>query len=113
MKDYAAVTLSFTTMLLKRVPDVLDPNPIKLGFNIAKILIRITEVRCYSSHHSLTDSAYKVVKDNIDTADQQILSRVDQLHTIEEALDGWRSNNPAEEQGLEVYKKYACLFLCA
>jgi hypothetical protein len=111
VKDYATVTLSFTVMLLKRVPDVMDTNPIKLGFNIAKIVLQIINVRCCSSHHNPTDYAYQAVKDNINTIDWQILLTVIQLHMMEEALDGWWSNNLVEEQGLELYKKCTCIFL--
>ena len=45
VKDYATVALSFTTMLLKRLPDVVDPNPAKIAFGIAKVVLQIRDVR--------------------------------------------------------------------
>jgi hypothetical protein len=45
VKDYAAVALSFTTMLLKRLPDAVDINPAKIAFGIAKIVLQIRDVR--------------------------------------------------------------------
>ena len=69
---------------------------------------------CVAVLHTIARlTIYQAVKDNIDAVDRRILSTVNQLHTMEEALDGWRSNNPTEEQGLELYKKYACIFLWA
>ena len=57
-----------------------------------------------SSHHCLTDNGCQEVKGNIDTIDQRILSTVDQLRTVEEALAGWAPNNMEENQGIELYK---------
>jgi hypothetical protein len=45
VKDYAAVALSFTTMLLKRLPDAVDTNPVKMVFGIIKIVLQIKDVR--------------------------------------------------------------------
>ena len=44
------------------------------------------------------------MKGNIDAVDQRILSTVDQLRTVEEALAGWQPNNAEEKQGIELYK---------
>ena len=44
------------------------------------------------------------MKGNMDAVDQRILSTVDQLRTVEEALDGWEPNNPEEKQGIELYR---------
>ena len=44
------------------------------------------------------------MKGNIDLVDQRILSTVDQLRTVEEALSGWAPNNVEEIQGIERYK---------
>jgi len=45
VNDYAAVAFSFTTMLLKRLPDVVDLNPAKITFGIAKVVLQIRDVR--------------------------------------------------------------------
>lgn len=45
VNDYAAVAFSFTTMLLKRLPDVVDLNPAKIAFGIAKVVLQIRDVR--------------------------------------------------------------------
>jgi hypothetical protein len=92
-------------MLLKRLPDAVDANPAKIAFGIVKIVLQIKDVRRYSSHHRLTNYGYQEVKGNIDGVDQRILSTVDQLRTVDEALAGWQPNNPEEKQGIELYKR--------
>jgi len=61
-KDYASVTRSFTEMLLKKLPAALDPNPVKVAFSIAKIILEIKEVRQHSSHRPPTDHDLRVLK---------------------------------------------------
>jgi len=109
VKAYAAVALSFTTMLLKRLPDAVDTNPVKMAFGIIKIVLQIKDVRRRFSHRSLTDYSYQEVEGNIDAVDRRILSTVDQLHAVGGALAGWEPNNAEERQGLELFKTYACL----
>ena len=93
-------------MLLKRLPDAVDTNPAKIAFGIVKIVLQIKSVGRYSLQHCLrrTNYRYQEVQGNIDTVDQRILSIVDQLRTVEEALAGWQPNNPEEKQGIELYK---------
>ena len=91
-------------MLLKRLPDALDTNPVKIAFGIVKIVLQIKDVGCYSLYHRLTNYGYQEVKGNIDGVDQWILSTVDQLRTVEEALAGWQPNNQEERQGIELYR---------
>ncbi|KIM38775.1 hypothetical protein M413DRAFT_420191 [Hebeloma cylindrosporum] len=50
VKDSAAVAFSFTTMLLKRLPDVVDINPAKIALGITKLVLQIRDVRSGSSH---------------------------------------------------------------
>ena len=38
-KDYARVTWSFTQTLFKKLPDAVDPNPVKMAFGIVKIIL--------------------------------------------------------------------------
>ena len=108
VKDYAAVAFSFTTMLLKRIPDVVDTNPAKIAFGIAKLVLQIRDVCPCSSHRCLTDYAYQEVKGNIDTVDQRIVSTAEQLGVVKEAMDGWKPNNAEEEQGIKRFEMYAC-----
>ena len=91
-------------MLLKRLPDAVHINPAEIAFGIVKIVLQIKDVGRYSSHHCLTNYGYQEVKGNINAVDQRILSTVDQLRTVEEALAGWQPNNPEEKQGIERYK---------
>jgi hypothetical protein len=44
------------------------------------------------------------VEGNIDTVEKRILTTVNQLQTVEEALTGWAHNNAEEKQGIELYK---------
>ena len=91
-------------MLLKRLPAAVDSNPVKVAFGIIKIVLQIKYVSRYSLHHCLTNCGYQEVKGNIDAVDQRILSTVDQLRTVEDALAGWQPNNAEEKQGIERYK---------
>ena len=91
-------------MLLKRLPDAVDANPAKIAFGIVKIVLQIKYVGYYSSHHCLTNYENQEVKGNIDAVDQRILSTVDQLRVVEEALAGWQPDNAEEKQGIELYK---------
>jgi hypothetical protein len=91
-------------MLLKRLPDAVDANLAKVAVGIAKIVLQIKDVRRRSSHRCLTDDGYQEVKGNIDKVDQRIISTVDQLRIVEEALTGWAPNNAEENQGIKVYK---------
>jgi len=97
-------------MLLKRLPDAVDTNPAKIAFGIVRIVLQIKDVRRYSSHRFLADYGYQEVKGNIDTVDERILSTVDQLRAVKEALDGWKSNNTAEMQEIELFEMFVCPF---
>ena len=44
-KDYVGVGWSLAQMLLKKMPDVVDTNPIKIAFGLAKISLQLKEVR--------------------------------------------------------------------
>ena len=96
-------------MLLKELPDIVDPNPVKLASNIVKSVLKIQSVRHCSSHQCLTDYAYQEVKGNIDTVERRILSTATQLDEVEKALAGWMANDAEEKQGFEQFKTYTCL----
>ena len=44
-KDYIGVGWSLTQMLLKKAPDAVDINPVKIAFGLAKIILQLKEVR--------------------------------------------------------------------
>lgn len=43
-KDYMGVGWSLAQMLLKKIPDAVDTNPVKIAFGIAKIGLQLKEV---------------------------------------------------------------------
>ncbi|KAF6742254.1 hypothetical protein DFP72DRAFT_1179432 [Ephemerocybe angulata] len=65
------VALNFTGTLLKRLPDIVDANPVKMALGLAKTIVQITEA----------------VKDNMDTVDRRIASTFAQLTIVVNALD--------------------------
>jgi len=54
-KDILGVASSFTQMLLKKAPDAVDGNPVRVAFGIAKIILQIKDVCYCSSDRCLTD----------------------------------------------------------
>ena len=44
-KDYIGVGWSLVQMLLKKTPDAVDINPVKIAFGLAKIVLQLKEVR--------------------------------------------------------------------
>ena len=44
-KDYIGVGWSLAQMLLKKTPDAVDTNPVKIAFGLAKIVLQLKEVR--------------------------------------------------------------------
>ncbi|KAF6741019.1 hypothetical protein DFP72DRAFT_1181498 [Ephemerocybe angulata] len=65
------VALNFTGTLLKRLPDIVDGNPIKIASSLAKAIVEITEA----------------VKDNMDAVERRIASTGAQLRIVDRALD--------------------------
>jgi len=45
VKNYIGVGWSLTQMLLKKAPDAMDANPVKIAFGLAKIILQLKEVR--------------------------------------------------------------------
>jgi hypothetical protein len=43
-KDYLSVTGSFLQLVLKKVPDAVDSNPVKVAFALAKAVLELKEV---------------------------------------------------------------------
>ena len=44
-RDCIGVGWSLAQMLLKKIPDVVDTNPVKIAFGLAKIILELKEVR--------------------------------------------------------------------
>ncbi|KAF5320359.1 hypothetical protein D9611_011274 [Ephemerocybe angulata] len=65
------VALNFTGTLLKRLPDIVDGNPIKMASSLAKAIVEITTA----------------VKDNMDKVERRIASTGAQLGIVDKALD--------------------------
>ena len=45
-KDRLGVASRFAQTLLKKVPDCVDINPVKVAFSIARVIIEIKDVGC-------------------------------------------------------------------
>ncbi|KAF9471000.1 hypothetical protein BDN70DRAFT_939263, partial [Pholiota conissans] len=85
-------------MLLKRLPDAIDTNPVRIASNIIRIVLEINDT----------------VRGNIDAVEKRILSTVDQLRALEEVRDGWTPNGDKEMRAVELFestliKEYANL----
>jgi len=99
------VASSFTQMLLKKAPDVVGGNPVKVAFSVAKIILQIKDVCHCSSHRCLTDwLPSQDVKDNLDAVERRISSTAAQLLAAQEALANWKPSNTEETQR-EVFER--------
>ncbi|KDR81250.1 hypothetical protein GALMADRAFT_1124665 [Galerina marginata CBS 339.88] len=86
--DIAGLALSFTAMLLKRLPEVVDTNPAKIVLGVVKIILEIKEA----------------VQGNTDAVDRRIISTADQLRAVEGALTGWKPNDEEETRGVRLFR---------
>ncbi|TFK16370.1 hypothetical protein FA15DRAFT_711913, partial [Coprinopsis marcescibilis] len=68
--DTVKVAFNFTQTLMKKVPDLVDANPVKTAFGLAKVVIEIKDA----------------VRSNMDAVDLRIASTADQLLLMDEAL---------------------------
>ncbi|KIJ90137.1 hypothetical protein K443DRAFT_686937 [Laccaria amethystina LaAM-08-1] len=55
IKDVLKVTGNAITTVAKRLPDLADPNPVKIALGLVKLIIEIQQVRHGSSHFSPPD----------------------------------------------------------
>ncbi|KAH6908357.1 hypothetical protein BKA70DRAFT_1400480 [Coprinopsis sp. MPI-PUGE-AT-0042] len=44
-KDYLSITGSFLQLVLKKLPDAVDSNPVKVAFSLAKAVLELKEAR--------------------------------------------------------------------
>ena len=52
-KDYLGVTGTFLQTILKKVPDVVDGNPVKMFFSLAKVIVELKEVGSFPYDSSI------------------------------------------------------------
>ncbi|KAF6759000.1 WD40-repeat-containing domain protein [Ephemerocybe angulata] len=64
------ITVNFIGSLLKKLPDIVDGNPVKIAASLAKAIVEITEA----------------VKGNMDAVDRRIASTCAQLEIVNRAL---------------------------
>ncbi|KAH6912122.1 hypothetical protein BKA70DRAFT_1219286 [Coprinopsis sp. MPI-PUGE-AT-0042] len=53
-KDYASVTGSLLQLVLKKVPDAVDSNPVKVFFSLAKAVLELKEA-CRTTHSQYSE----------------------------------------------------------
>ncbi|KAH6893851.1 hypothetical protein BKA70DRAFT_815076 [Coprinopsis sp. MPI-PUGE-AT-0042] len=91
-KGYLNVTGSFIQLVLKKVPDAIDSNPVKVLFSLAKIVVQLKEG----------------MDDNKDAVEQHIITTSRLLLTVEAALHGWTGGKaPEEMEAMEMFKEEA------
>ncbi|KIJ90711.1 hypothetical protein K443DRAFT_525007 [Laccaria amethystina LaAM-08-1] len=61
-------------MLTKRLPDIVDGNPVKMALGLVKMIVEIQQA----------------VADNMDTVERRLNSSRAQLETVEKELGGWK-----------------------
>ena len=56
-KEVLGATGSFLKLVLKKVPDAVDTNPVKVAFSIAKSILELKEVCLVSLHCQVPDTS--------------------------------------------------------
>ncbi|KIJ91544.1 hypothetical protein K443DRAFT_478327, partial [Laccaria amethystina LaAM-08-1] len=82
IKDILEVTGRSITTLAKRLPDIADPNPVKIALGLVKLIIEIQQA----------------VSDNINAVKRRLDSTRAQLETVEKELGGWTPKTAQELQ---------------
>ncbi|KAH6909621.1 hypothetical protein BKA70DRAFT_204331 [Coprinopsis sp. MPI-PUGE-AT-0042] len=80
-KDYLNVTSGLLQLVLKKVPDAVDSNPVKVFFSLAKTVLELKEG----------------MDDNRDAVEQHLITISSLLVTVEAALSDWASGDAVEE----------------
>ncbi|KAH6908359.1 hypothetical protein BKA70DRAFT_267507 [Coprinopsis sp. MPI-PUGE-AT-0042] len=89
-KDYLSVTGSFLQLVLKKLPDAVDSNPVKVAFSLAKAVLELKE--------GMDDNANNVKK--------RIFATSELLLTVETALGSWEGSGSADEMAaMETFKR--------
>ncbi|PPQ94965.1 hypothetical protein CVT25_004210, partial [Psilocybe cyanescens] len=87
-KDVLAVTGRSILTLTKRLPVIVDGNPVKMALGLVKLIIEIQQA----------------VADNMDAVKQGLTSTRAQLETVEKALGDWTPKTPQEGQWIDQFK---------
>ncbi|KAH6893834.1 hypothetical protein BKA70DRAFT_814636 [Coprinopsis sp. MPI-PUGE-AT-0042] len=91
-KDYANVTGSLLQLVLKKVPDAVDSNPVKVFFSLAKTVLELKEG----------------MDDNRDAVEQHMVTISRLLLTVEAAQIDWTGVDASEEkQAIDMFQKEA------
>ncbi|KAH6902638.1 hypothetical protein BKA70DRAFT_641655 [Coprinopsis sp. MPI-PUGE-AT-0042] len=89
-KGLLSVTGSLLQMVLKKVPDAVDSNPVKVFFSLAKIILQFKEG----------------MEDNKDAIKQDMDAYAAQIATIEAAQADWKDGDaPEETEAMDEFKK--------
>ncbi|KAH6903821.1 hypothetical protein BKA70DRAFT_1227177 [Coprinopsis sp. MPI-PUGE-AT-0042] len=89
-KGLLSVTGSLLQMVLKKVPDAVDSNPVKIFFSLAKIILQFKEG----------------MEDNKDAIKQDMDAYAAQIATIEAAQADWKDGDaPEETEAMDEFKK--------
>ncbi|KAH6879378.1 hypothetical protein BKA70DRAFT_1576263 [Coprinopsis sp. MPI-PUGE-AT-0042] len=89
-KDCLNVTGSFLKLVLKKVPDAVDSNPVKVAFSLAKAVLELKEG----------------MDDNTNNAKKRIFEASELLGTVEEALNSYEEAGLGDETGpLEAFRR--------
>ncbi|TEB30781.1 WD40 repeat-like protein [Coprinellus micaceus] len=89
VKDALKVSLNFTQTFLKRLPEIVDGNPVKMALSLAKMIVEIKEA----------------VKDNMDAVERRIASTGAQLEIVADTrISRWGPSDP-EKPWLDRFKQ--------
>lgn len=107
VKDGLEVAWSFTQLLLKKAPIVIDTNPVKVAFGVAQIALELKKVsEEYELDVPFAHEVHQGMQDNMDATERQIVSSLQLLCTVSEALQSWHGQSPSETRAMEAFKSY-------
>ncbi|KAH6908368.1 hypothetical protein BKA70DRAFT_1222597 [Coprinopsis sp. MPI-PUGE-AT-0042] len=93
-KDYLSVTGSFLQLVLKKVPDAVDSNPVKVVFSLAKAVLELKEG----------------MDDNTNNVKKRIFEASELLGTVEDALNSYEEAGLGDEtRPLEAFRRLVFL----
>ncbi|RXW13805.1 hypothetical protein EST38_g12045, partial [Candolleomyces aberdarensis] len=87
-KEALKVSWNFTQTLMKRLPDIVDGNPVKMALSLAKTIIQIKDA----------------VKENMDAVERRIASTGAQLAIVEKALVDRETYDDEGHQWMKQFK---------
>ncbi|KAH6879368.1 hypothetical protein BKA70DRAFT_1239350 [Coprinopsis sp. MPI-PUGE-AT-0042] len=89
-KDYLSVTGSFLKLVLKKVPEAVDSNPVKVAFSLAKAILELKEG----------------MDDNTNNVKKRIFEASELLGTVEDALNSYEEAGLGDEtRPLEAFRR--------